>query len=61
MPLLPGPRAAAATARPLAEGTTSNYLDRAMEHLTGDVVIMGGYQGVNSSVNKDKPSGLGSC
>jgi hypothetical protein len=39
------PKAAAATARSLVEGTNSNYLDRAMDHLTGDVVIMGGYRG----------------
>jgi hypothetical protein len=39
----PASRPTAAAA--VAEGTNSNYLDRAMEHLTGDIVIMGGYRG----------------
>ncbi|KAI9050022.1 hypothetical protein LZ554_006167 [Drepanopeziza brunnea f. sp. 'monogermtubi'] len=33
------------TSRPLIEGPSSTYLDRALENLTGDVVIMGGYRG----------------
>lgn len=37
------PAAAADTARPLGEGFSA--LDRAMENLTGDIVIMGGYRG----------------
>lgn len=31
--------------RPVTEGPNSTFLDRAMESLTGDVVIMGGYRG----------------
>ncbi|KAJ5038255.1 uncharacterized protein L3040_007122 [Drepanopeziza brunnea f. sp. 'multigermtubi'] len=33
------------TSRPLIEGPSTTYLDRALENLTGDVVIMGGYRG----------------
>ncbi|KUJ20942.1 uncharacterized protein LY89DRAFT_681574 [Mollisia scopiformis] len=39
------PEAAAETVRPVAEGPNSSFLDRAMESLTGDIVIMGGYRG----------------
>jgi hypothetical protein len=39
------PEAATESARPLAEGSASSSLDHAMESLTGDVVIMGGYRG----------------
>ncbi|KAF8864212.1 hypothetical protein BDZ45DRAFT_711957 [Acephala macrosclerotiorum] len=37
--------ATAETARPVTEGPNSSFLDRAMENLTGDIVIMGGYRG----------------
>jgi hypothetical protein len=37
--------AAVQTARPLTEESASSSLDRALESLTGDVVIMGGYRG----------------
>ncbi|TVY80986.1 Uncharacterized protein LSUE1_G003648 [Lachnellula suecica] len=39
------PEAAIDTARPIAEVSGNAALDRAMENLTGDVVIMGGYRG----------------
>jgi hypothetical protein len=39
------PEAVIETARPLAEGSASGSLDHALESLTGDVVIMGGYRG----------------
>ncbi|KAL2074766.1 hypothetical protein VTL71DRAFT_8545 [Oculimacula yallundae] len=39
------PEAAFETVRSTTDGPTSTYLDRVMETLTGDVVIMGGYRG----------------
>ncbi|KAE8451313.1 hypothetical protein EG329_004479 [Mollisiaceae sp. DMI_Dod_QoI] len=39
------PEAAAESVRPVTEGPNSSFLDRAMESLTGDIVIMGGYRG----------------
>ena len=37
--------AATESARPITEGPNTNVLDRAMENLVGDIVIMGGYRG----------------
>ncbi|CAL3964814.1 hypothetical protein PZA11_002266 [Diplocarpon coronariae] len=37
--------AALETSRTVADGPSSTFLDRAVENLTGDVVIMGGYRG----------------
>jgi hypothetical protein len=39
------PEAAIERAMPVAEGSASTAFDRALEQLTGDVVIMGGYRG----------------
>jgi hypothetical protein len=39
------PEAAIEAAKPVTEGSNTQYLDRAMETLEGDVVIMGGYRG----------------
>ena len=47
------PETAFETARGLSEGPNSTSLDRAMESLTGDIVIMGGYRG--SILRKAKP------
>ncbi|PBP15762.1 hypothetical protein BUE80_DR013538 [Diplocarpon rosae] len=42
---VPRPEAAMDTSRQLVDVPSSTFLDRAMENLTGDVVIMGGYRG----------------
>lgn len=39
------PQAGDALPGSITDGPAANYLDRAMEHLTGDIVIMGGYRG----------------
>lgn len=39
------PEAVIDSARPVAEGPNDGHLERAMEELTGDIVIMGGYRG----------------
>ncbi len=39
------PEAAIESARPATRGSTTDFLERAMESLTGDIVIMGGYRG----------------
>lgn len=39
------PEAAIESAKSIVEGSNTQYLDRAMETLEGDVVIMGGYRG----------------
>lgn len=39
------PESVAESLRRLSEGPNTNHLDRAMESLTGDIVIMGGYRG----------------
>jgi hypothetical protein len=47
------PKTAIEAARGLPEGQNTSFLDHAMESLTGDVVIMGGYRG--SILRKAKP------
>ncbi|KAK2630143.1 hypothetical protein QTJ16_000963 [Diplocarpon rosae] len=42
---VPRPEAAMDTSRQVVDVPSSTFLDRAMENLTGDVVIMGGYRG----------------
>jgi hypothetical protein len=39
------PEAAIESARPATAGSNTDFLERAMESLTGDIVIMGGYRG----------------
>ncbi|KAH8663489.1 hypothetical protein BGZ60DRAFT_68703 [Tricladium varicosporioides] len=39
------PRSALENVRSITDGPNSTYLDNIMEHLTGDIVIMGGYRG----------------
>lgn len=39
------PQTATAISRSIPDGQQTSYLDQALEHLTGDIVILGGYRG----------------